>query len=119
MSEQFNIRLNYTHPQPTVLTYEKPAGTPVNLTTHTATMRIISLDDTDLNIVSPTSANGGLTLGGALGTITINWQATLSGGSSTLVNATPEVGSYRLYVTNASGINDFVTSGTIVVEDRP
>lgn len=117
MSEQFNVRLNYNNPQPSVLVYEKPAGTPVNLTTYTASCRIQSLDDTDAAITTLTSANGGLTLGGALGTITINWQAVVSG-VSVIVSA-PEVGNYKLVVTNASGIHDFVTSGTIVVEDKP
>lgn len=117
MSEQFNIRLNHNHPQPTVLTYEKPAGTPVNLTSYTASCRITSLDDTDLSTTTLTAANGGLTLGGALGTVTINWQASISG--TPIINGTPEVGSYRLFVINPSGSNDFVTSGTIVVEDKP
>lgn len=117
MSEQLNIRLNHNHPQPTVLTYEKPAGTPVNLTSYTASCRITSLDDTDLSITTLTAANGGLTLGGALGTVTINWQATIGG--NTVMSITPEVGSYKLFVVNPSGSNDFVTSGSIVVEDKP
>ena len=117
MSEQLNIRLNHNHPQPTVLTYEKPAGTPVNLTNYTASCRITSLDDTDLAVTTLTAANGGLTLGGALGTVTINWQASISG--TPIIDNTPEVGSYRLFVINPSGSNDFVTSGTIVVEDKP
>ena len=117
MSEQFNVRLNHNHPQPSVLTYEKPAGTPVDLTNHTASCRITSLDDTDFSITTLTSANGGLTLGGALGTVTINWQASIAG--VTVMSVTPEVGSYRLFVTNAGGVHDFVTSGTIVVEDKP
>lgn len=117
MSEQYNVRLNHNHPTPSVLTYEKPAGTPVNLTNHTAACRITSLDDTDLAVTTLTVANGGLTLGGVLGTVTINWQASISG--TPIINNTPEVGSYKLYVINQTGGNDFVTSGTIVVEDKP
>lgn len=111
MSEQLNVRLNYNHPQPSTLTYERPAGTAVNLTGYTASCRITSLDDTDLSITSLTTANSGLTLGGSAGTVTINWQ--------TFIASLPEVGSYRLFVVNGSGGNDFVTSGTIVVEDKP
>lgn len=111
MSEQLNVRLNYNYPQPSSLTYERPAGTAVNLTGYTGACKIISLDDTDLSITTLTTANGGLTLGGVAGTIAINWH--------TFIAILPEVGSYKLYVINGSGGNDLVTTGTIVVEDKP
>jgi hypothetical protein len=111
MSEQYNIRLNYNYPQPSTVTYERPAGTAVNLTGYTAACKIVSLDDTDLGITTLTTANGGLTLGGVLGTITVNWH--------TFIASIPEVGSWKLVVINGSGGNDFVTSGTVVVEDKP
>lgn len=111
MSEQLDVRLNYNYPQPSTLTYERPAGTAVNLTNYTGALKVVSLDDTDAYATTLTTANGGLTLGGVAGTVTINWH--------TFIASLPEVGRYSLHVINASGGNDMVTTGTIVVEDKP
>jgi len=50
-------------------------------------------------------------LGGVAGTILINW--------APVITQMPEVGHYRVDVTTSTGTNRFVTSGTIMVEDKP
>ena len=51
-------------------------GTPVNLTNWTARLQArVDVEDTEV-VLNLTTENGGVTLGGALGTITLNQNAT-------------------------------------------
>lgn len=51
-------------------------GTPVNLTNWTARLQArVDVEDTEV-VLNLTTENGGITLGGALGTITLNQNAT-------------------------------------------
>jgi hypothetical protein len=52
-------------------------GAPVNLTSYTARLQArVDIDETDTVLSLTTSAGGGITLGGAAGTITLNRSAT-------------------------------------------
>jgi hypothetical protein len=112
MSQQWNIRLNYNRPQ--VQTFVYKAGSPeapVDLTNYTAEMRLTSLDDTDAAITPLTTSNGGISLGTTNGLVTIN--------VPTAINSFPESGSHRFFLVTPTGGNVFVTSGTVIVEDKP
>lgn len=50
-------------------TYESPSGTPIDLTGCTARMQVRAKITDPMALVSLTTANGGITLGGAAGTI--------------------------------------------------
>jgi len=54
-----------------VFTWENSVGTPINLTGYTARMQIRSTIDAAVISATLTDANGGLTLGGAAGTISL------------------------------------------------
>ena len=111
MSQQLDVRQFYTRPQVGTLVFKDSTGTPVNLTSYTAELKVVSLDDTDTYATTLTTANGGLSLGTTNGLVTINWH--------TFIASLPEVGRWILHVITPSGGNVFVTSGTIVVEDKP
>ena len=67
--------------RPDNLRVEKPVGVPVDLTPYTASMDIRENFGSQTPVCSLTSAGGGLTLGGVLGTIAINVPANLPGGN--------------------------------------
>jgi hypothetical protein len=54
-----------------IITYKDSAGALVNLTSYTARMQIRVAVETATFILELTTANGGITLGGALGTISL------------------------------------------------
>lgn len=55
-----------------VLTWKDSSDVPVNLTTYTARMQVRSIASSADVVLELTTANGRITLGGALGTITLN-----------------------------------------------
>jgi len=57
------------------LVYQDSTGTPVDLTTYTAILQVRKNPSSPV-ILELSTANGGITLGGALGTITLNAAAT-------------------------------------------
>ena len=59
-----------------VITWKNSAGTPINLTSYTARMQVRERYDATTTLLSLTTENGGITLGGALGTITLVADAT-------------------------------------------
>jgi len=67
------------------ITWNTSAGTPVNLTGYTARMQVRADYDASTALLDLTTENGGITLGGALGTIVLTATATataaLSSGS--------------------------------------
>ena len=58
-----------------VLTWKDAQGSPINLTTYTARMQVRKSVSAGEALVSLTTSNGYITLGGALGTITLNCPA--------------------------------------------
>lgn len=59
------------------ITYLDNAGLPVNLTGYTAKMQVRPATDSSTVLVELSTANGRITLGGALGTIVLNAPATV------------------------------------------
>ena len=59
-----------------VITYKDSTGTLVNLTSYTARMQVRVAVETASFILELTTSNGGITLGGAAGTITLLVSAT-------------------------------------------
>lgn len=58
------------------LTWKTDAGTLVNLSGYTARMQVRATVDAPTTVLSLTTENGGITLGGALGTIALSVSAT-------------------------------------------
>lgn len=59
-----------------VITWKNSSGTPINLTSYTARMQVRDGYSATSSLLSLTTENGGITLGGALGTITLVASAT-------------------------------------------
>ena len=59
-----------------VLTWKQSNGTPVNLTGYTARMQVRDHYASSSSVLTLTTENGGITLGGAAGTITLAATAT-------------------------------------------
>jgi hypothetical protein len=59
-----------------VITWRDSAGAAINLTTYTARMQVRNDYQSTSVVLNLTTENGGITLGGAAGTITINASAT-------------------------------------------
>lgn len=57
------------------ITYENPAGTPVNLTGYTAAMQIRQQYSSDVADLTLTTANGGISITGATGKVVVNMTA--------------------------------------------
>ena len=74
----------------------RPGGTPADLTGCTAVLEVrFSSRDTS-NVILLTTANGGITLGGALGTVQLNFSPEHTDVSWTLAR-------YRLMITHPNG----------------
>jgi hypothetical protein len=58
-----------------VITYKNSNGTPINLTNYTARMQLRASYASAAAALTLTTENGRITLGGALGTITLNVEA--------------------------------------------
>lgn len=58
------------------ITWKDSNGSPVNLTGYTARMSLRSTIDSSVEVLSLTTANSRITLGGVAGTITLNVDAT-------------------------------------------
>ena len=59
-----------------VITWKNSNGTPIDLTNYTARMQVRANYPSSTVLLDLTTANGGITLGGALGTITLAATAT-------------------------------------------
>lgn len=59
-----------------VITWKNSAGTPINLTGYTARLQVRDNYSAASSLLTLTTENGGIALGGALGTITLNATAT-------------------------------------------
>ena len=93
-----------------VVTYNDSTGTPVNLTGYTASFEV-STDYNTTATLALTTSNGGVTLGGSAGTITIHATAT-----QTMIVA----GNYvaELVVTSGGGVQTSLLKGPFVVKPK-
>jgi hypothetical protein len=61
------------------VTYEQPAGTPVNITSYTAALQLRSLPESTTAVLSLTTGNG-ITITGASGLVAVHATAAQTGG---------------------------------------
>lgn len=97
------------------ITWTDSGGTPINLTGATAHMSIrsqVANTDTGAPWADLTTANGGITLGGAAGTIAI---LVTDAQTATMTQAR---GRYDLYVTLSNGDRDRLMEGAVTVDPQ-
>lgn len=62
-----------------VVTYENPAGTPVNITSYTAALQLRSTPNTATYVLSLATGGNGITINGAAGEVSIHATAAQTG----------------------------------------
>lgn len=92
-----------------VLTWKDENATPIDLTGYTARMHIRSSVDDDTIIASLTTENGGITLGGEDGTITL----TMSAATTTAITA--DSGLYDLELVNGGSAVTRLLEGNVII----
>jgi tRNA threonylcarbamoyladenosine modification (KEOPS) complex Pcc1 subunit len=92
-----------------VLTYKDSSSNLVNLTGYTARMMLRSAFTSASNVISLTTENGRIALGGSAGTITLTISAT-----DTAALAAPQYGVYDLELVSGSTITRLI-QGTFTV----
>lgn len=93
-----------------VATWKDSAGNPINLTSYTARLAVRTHHSSATVLLSLTTANGGITLGGALGTITITATAT-----QTAALTAPVRGVYDLELVSSGGVVTRLLEGGAVI----
>lgn len=93
-----------------VLVYTDSNDTPVNLTGYTAAMQLRQNYNSDTAALTLTTANGGITIVGATGTITITATATQTG------NLDPGFYVYDLELTSGANISRLIQGQLTVAE---
>lgn len=71
MAVQYNVEIDQGADWFLNVTYENPAGTPVNITSYTAALQLRSLPDSETAVLSLTTGSG-ITITGASGLIAIH-----------------------------------------------
>lgn len=107
MAIQSNISVSASAWPSSVFTYTDDAGEAVDLTGFTAMLLIRDAQAAEEVVVDD---EGILVNGGALGTITIDWED--------VADDLPEVGSYELHVVTPGGVAIELVSGTIHVSSH-
>lgn len=91
-------------------TWKDPTGTAVNLTGYTARLAVRETYASVSTILSLTTENGGITLGGSAGTITLSATAT-----TTAALTAPFSGVYDLEVVSGGGVVTRLLEGSATV----
>lgn len=91
------------------LTWQDENETAINLTGYTARMHLRTSQDAETPFVILTTENGGITLGGSAGTITL----TISAGDTAEITETSGV--YDLEIISGSGVVTRLLAGKILV----
>lgn len=79
MATRYDLQVDQGATFSRVFTYKNPDGTLIDLTGYSARMQIRTGYDAPTFALELTTANGGIVLGGTLGTVTINLSATQTG----------------------------------------
>ena len=94
-------------------TWKDSSGTAINLTGYTARLSVRTHHSSDTVLLSLTTANGGITLGGAAGTIAVTATAV-----QTAAIAAPIVGVYDLeLVSSAGAVTRLIEGGAVVTPE--
>lgn len=72
MAVVFNVEIDQGADWFFNVTYEQPAGTPVNITGYTAALQIRSLPPSTTAVLTLTTQNGGITITGATGLVAMH-----------------------------------------------
>jgi len=91
------------------ITYYDTSGSPINLTSHTARAKFRPTYD-NAPVLNLTTENGGITLGGAAGTIALSSPA-----YTTAAISAPSKGVYDVEIANASGAVTRIMEGKYIV----
>ena len=92
-----------------VITVRDSTGTPMNLTGYTARMQVRPEIESSTTLVELTTANGRITLGGVLGTITLSMNAATTA-------AITDDGVYDLEIISSGGAVHRVLKGRFVLD---
>jgi hypothetical protein len=93
-----------------VATWNNSAGTPINLTGYTARMSVRATFSSATTVLDLNTANSGIALGGAAGTITITASATTTGALTA-----PFSGVYDLELVSSGGVVTRLLEGTATI----
>jgi hypothetical protein len=93
-----------------VATWKDSSGTPINLTGYTARMSVRATFTSSSSVLDLNTSNGGITLGGSAGTITITASAT-----TTAALTAPFSGVYDLELVSGGGVVTRLLEGTATV----
>lgn len=79
MAATYNVEINQGANWFFNITYEQPAGTPVNLTGYTAACQLRSLPQDPTAVLTLTTANGGITITANIGKVALSATAIQTG----------------------------------------
>jgi hypothetical protein len=111
MAARYDLKVNQGETFTRSFTYKNPDGSLINLTGYTARMQVRTNYDASAVALELTDTNGGITLGGVLGTVVINITPTqtLAMVMSSLVGMPPYQNFvYDLEITTGSNIKKFL-----------
>lgn len=92
------------------LLWKDNAGAPINLTGYTARMQVRRKYNSDAALLSFTTENGAITLGGAAGTIAVSGLATLTDDLPA-----PSTGVYDLELVGPTGVVKRLVQGSVYI----
>ncbi len=106
----YNLEINQGATLALVATWKDSAGTAVNLTGYTARLNVRETYSSSSAILTLTTENGGITLGGSAGTITLSASAT-----TTAALTAPFSGVYDLELVSGGGVVTRLLEGVATV----
>ena len=106
----YNLEINQGATLALVATWKDSAGTAVNLTGYTARLNVRETYSSSSAILTLTTENSGITLGGSAGTITLSASAT-----TTAALTAPFSGVYDLELVSGGGVVTRLLEGVAIV----
>lgn len=107
MSNVYDLSIDQGATFQLLITWNDPSGTPINLTGYTARMQIRPTQPSSTIVLELTTENGGITLGGLAGTISLFASATATAA------ITADSGVYDLELASAGGIVTRLLQGSV------
>lgn len=110
LGNRFDLTINQGATLSLVATWKDQAGTAINLTGYTARLNVRETYASGTAILTLTTENGGITLGGSAGTITLSASAT-----TTAALTAPFSGVYDLELVSGGGVVTRLLEGAATV----
>jgi len=107
---EYTLRIEQGATLSLVATWKDASGTAINLTGYTARLSVRTHHSSDTVLLSLTTANGGIALGGAAGTITVTATAV-----QTAALTAPVTGVYDLELVSSGGVVTRLIEGGAVI----